>query len=134
MITKSRNNSVIEYGDYQTPFNFSRSVCSKLRGVYSLCPTVVIEPTFGTGNFIESAVSEFDTVKNVYGIELNNNYYQSAKKRLYSQDTEYEIDLYNADIFSFDFTDIKENITKNDNVLIIGPPPMGDKYTAFFIT
>lgn len=115
--------SAIEYGDYQTPLVFARSVCAKLKKVYSLCPTIIIEPTFGTGNFIESALSEFNTIKTVFGVELNNNHYMTAQKRLCSQNIDCQIVLHNADIFSYNLDEIKERITSLDNVLIIGNPP-----------
>lgn len=57
MISRDKVTAAVEYGDYQTPIPFARSVCTKLKEVYRLSPTVIIEPTFGTGNFIESAIS-----------------------------------------------------------------------------
>jgi len=123
MIAKNRVVSTVEYGDYQTPISFARSVCAKLKGVYSLSPTVIFEPTFGTGNFIESALAEFDSVQTVYGVEVNNSYFSTTQKRLLTQKGLNDVVLYNADIFSFDFSDMREHITKNDSVLIIGNPP-----------
>lgn len=123
MISRDKGTAAVEYGDYQTPIPFARSVCTKLKEVYRLSPTVIIEPTFGTGNFIESAISEFEAVKDVYGIELNETYYLSARQRLHSQNTARHINLFNADIFSFDFSGIKENLSEKDNILIIGNPP-----------
>lgn len=123
MTTKNKEILIIEYGDYQTPFGFAESVCAKLKKAYSLTPTVIIEPTFGTGNFIENAVFEFETINNVYGIELNENYYSMAKERLDRKEINAQIELHNADIFSFDFSEIKDSISKDDNILIIGNPP-----------
>jgi hypothetical protein len=120
MITTRKNTNQIEHGDYQTPHSFAYSVCRKLKSLYSLSPSLVLEPTFGTGNFIDSAFSTFDTIRELYGIELNSAYCTDTKKRFVMRD---DITLYNADIFSFDFSDIKDAIEYNDNLLIVGNPP-----------
>ncbi|MDR1329259.1 MAG: hypothetical protein LBK23_06630 [Oscillospiraceae bacterium] len=123
MITRNKATTTIEYGDYQTPLPFARSVCAKLKDVYSLSPAVVFEPTFGTGNFIESALAEFDDVQSVFGVELNKKYFAAAQQRILPQSFPRNITLYNEDIFSFDFSDIKGCITRNESILIIGNPP-----------
>jgi hypothetical protein len=115
--------NVIEYGDYQTPLPFARSVCSKLRDMYNLSPSIIIEPTFGIGNFIEGARSEFVNAKKIYGIELNNSYYSGAVKRFESNNDSRSVKLFNEDIFAFDFSHITEGITPNDSIVIIGNPP-----------
>lgn len=120
MITTSKPSKQIEYGDYQTPISFARSVCDKLKAVYSLSPSFVLEPTFGTGNFIDGAISVFDTINTLYGVELNGDYFSTTKEKFYK---EKNIILYNADIFSFDFSTIKDNLSKTDELLIVGNPP-----------
>ncbi|MDR2338939.1 MAG: methyltransferase [Deltaproteobacteria bacterium] len=113
----------VEYGDYQTPLCFTRSVCEKLRHFYKFEPTIVIEPTFGTGNFIDSAKSVFPTAKLICGIELNPTYYKYGIKRFKSQKASNKITLYNSDIFSFDFSIIRKQLSDKDTILIIGNPP-----------
>ena len=120
MITTSKRAQQVEYGDYQTPLSFARSVCDKIKTVYSLSPSIVLEPTFGTGNFLDGAITTFDTARSFYGVELNPTYYAATKERF---STKSNIALYNADIFSFDFSEIKDNITSNDSLLIVGNPP-----------
>lgn len=119
----SAEKNVIEYGDYQTPPTFASLVCRKLRDVYSLSPQVVIEPTFGIGNFFNSIISTFTHIEALYGIELNNRYYSEAKKNLHSINHNIYTKLFNEDIFSFDFSEIKYNISKSKQILIIGNPP-----------
>lgn len=80
MIMPKKNTATIEYGDYQTPRQFAHSVCAKLKDIYSISPTVVFEPTFGTGNFIKSALSVFESIKIVYGVELNKEYYATTQQ------------------------------------------------------
>ena len=123
MITKNKTANKIEYGDYQTPISFAHSVCAKLKDQYKLSPTVIFEPTFGVGNFIESALTEFENVQTVYGVEVDSQHYTLANERLWNQGLSSSLALYNDDIFSFDFSNIKERISKEDNILIIGNPP-----------
>ncbi len=125
MIIAADKRHEIEYGDHQTPSYFTDSVCLMLKQVYGLSPTVVIEPTFGTGNFIKSAVSEFDCVHLVCGIEINGDYSSTLCENLLNErrNKDIKVDLYNDDIFSFDFSEIKDNISCEDVVLILGNPP-----------
>jgi 16S rRNA A1518/A1519 N6-dimethyltransferase RsmA/KsgA/DIM1 with predicted DNA glycosylase/AP lyase activity len=124
MIAASKGLHEIEYGDYQTPNFFANSVCSTLRHIYGFEPTVVIEPTFGTGNFIDSVISEFNTVNAIYGIEVNEAYFAKEFNNHSSLACRMpELHLFNADIFAFDFNEIKSKISKEDLVLVIGNPP-----------
>jgi 16S rRNA A1518/A1519 N6-dimethyltransferase RsmA/KsgA/DIM1 with predicted DNA glycosylase/AP lyase activity len=123
MIVTGEKNREIEYGDYQTPESFTDSVCSMLKRVYGLMPTVIIEPTFGTGNFINSAISEFETVNSIYGIEIDEDYFSLLNDNLSNVERTVNLELFNADVFSFDFSDIKDSISNDDLVLILGNPP-----------
>ena len=123
MTYKSKCAGTIEFGDYQTPILFTRLVCDKLKDIYNLSPSVVFEPTFGLGNFIESALRKFENVRTVYGVEVNSEYCKQASERLHRQGLSNGLTLYNEDLFSFDFNKIKKNITKQDSLLVIGNPP-----------
>lgn len=123
MTTKRKAKAAIEYGDYQTPTAFARAVCAKLKDVYGISPTTLFEPTFGAGRFIESALKEFDTIQAIYGVELESEYFALAKERICGQGFSHMLFLYNEDIFSFDFDNIRERISPRDNVLLIGNPP-----------
>ncbi|MCL2047514.1 MAG: hypothetical protein FWG87_02195 [Defluviitaleaceae bacterium] len=115
--------TIREFGDYQTPLAFARLVCTKLKDAYKLSPAVILEPTFGAGNFIEGALVEFENIQTAYGVEVNNGYYEATKKRLCGLGFSHKLDLYKGDIFSFDFSRFKERISKKQNLLIIGNPP-----------
>lgn len=103
-----------EFGDYQTPSNFTDEVCTYLKNKIKLNPTVIIEPTCGIGNFIKSCASEFNESK-LYGIELNKEYLDEIDSTIPN------LKLFNEDIFKFDFNKLKLN--KEDNILVIGNPP-----------
>lgn len=68
-----------EFGDYQTPVDFAQRICEYLRQERNILPSVVIEPTCGIGNFLESSLS-FNA--NYYGIEINPEYCHYCRKRI----------------------------------------------------
>ena len=116
--------NIVEYGDYQTPVGFSARVCDKLKTFYRLQPDAVLEPTFGIGNFFEGVIDTFPSAKTLYGIEINAEYYGTAMRMLeQNQQAKPRTQLYNADIFTFDFCGMKEELSIEDSLLIIGNPP-----------
>ena len=84
-----------EYGDYQTPLDFAEKICLYLKNNRKIKPSVVMEPTCGTGNFIRAGLV-FDAQK-YYGIEINPEYCAICKNTI--QDD--RINIINADFFSF---------------------------------
>ena len=86
-----------EYGDWQTNMSLAISVCEhiKSKGIF---PQVIVEPTCGQGNFIVAALLTFDTIEDVYGIEIYKPYIEILKDKL-SQPT-----------FSSESTDIQQDL------------------------
>ncbi|WP_303883228.1 hypothetical protein [Acetomicrobium mobile] len=125
MIGKRRNARVEEFGDYQTPDYFVDKVCQYVKNELKLDPDIILEPTFGLGSFIIGSIKAFENLKSIFGIEINKRYFDITKRRIYEivKDRSIKIQLYNEDIFVFDFDDIKNYINKNDKLLIIGNPP-----------
>ncbi len=118
------NKAVVEYGDYQTPVSFALKVCEKLVSFYGMTPDVVLEPTFGVGNFFGGIASEFTNARALYGIEINPGHYNAALREIERNSSlRSKTTLFNADIFSFDFNRIKGDFSKNDSLLILGNPP-----------
>jgi len=116
-----------EYGDFQTPSMLSDSVCSFITGD-NFNPGILIEPTFGKGSFVISALKTFPDLKHVYGTEIFEPYCWQTKfaiLELFIENPELNkpsISLFCEDIFRFDFNNIGQYIDKN-NVLVIGNPP-----------
>lgn len=114
-----------EWGDFQTPLNLARQICRHLLEI-GVSPTVVVEPTFGLGNFILAALENFPNVELVYGIEIQDKYRWQLKLTLLrralitKKPTPTKIVLNQADIFTHHFP---EEITGRENILIIGNPP-----------
>lgn len=116
--------SIQEYGDFQTPLSLANTVCRK---VFSegYRPTVLIEPTCGRGNFILAALQNFPSIREIYGLEFQQNYVIECKSRLLAQllnktDSKPEIHIQQGNIFEFDFP---ANDFGNEQVLILGNPP-----------
>lgn len=112
------------YGDWQTNYEFAKSVCLYLKN-RGIVPDIVVEPTCGVGNFIAAAIDVFGPIKKVYGVEISKGYADQTERRL----REYQRNkliisykLYNTDIFNFDFREIATQ-NPNKNILVIGNPP-----------
>lgn len=102
-----------ELGAYQTPPEFCTRVCEYIKrcGV-THNPKAILEPTCGIGNFLSAASTVFGC-RNIYGIEINEQYAQESQKLVpYAN-----ITLGNI----FDFN--THQICQEDDVLIIGNPP-----------
>lgn len=106
----------IEYGDFQTPLNFTEMVCDYLKKELMTTPDVILEPTSGVGNFLSTAISVFNPQK-AYGIEKNTEYYMYSKTKLNNTAI-----LYNEDFFDFNFSLLKKE-TFNHKLLVVGNPP-----------
>ncbi|MFI3297115.1 MAG: SAM-dependent methyltransferase [bacterium] len=107
----------VEFGDWQTNYEFAKRVCLllKKRGVN---PLTLIEPTCGIGNFIFAALDVFDNIKTVYAIEINSQYVsQLIKSSKKYKDVNFVI--IKDDIFTYDLSTI--NI--EGELLILGNPP-----------
>jgi hypothetical protein len=116
-----------EYGDFQTPLNLTETVCQYLHS-QKVLPTVLIEPTFGRGAFILSALRFFPGIQQVYGVEIYEPYCWQTKFSLLELFIKNpllhrpSIYLYCDDVFKFDFIRLSENLNK-ETVLVIGNPP-----------
>ncbi len=114
-----------EYGDFQTNSVLAHKVCVLLKAK-SIQPELIIEPTFGKGNFILAALNTFDTIRRIIGIEIYESYFWQTKFSI----LEYflinptrvkpEIRLFLQSVFDFNFNNI--NLVR-EQVLVLGNPP-----------
>lgn len=102
-----------KFGDYQTPVPFAQYLCNYLRQERNISPSVVVEPTCGIGNVLESSL--LFNAHNYYGIEINPAYCDYCQKRI----TDKRVSIINSDFFTL----IKNLINDLSNVLVIGNPP-----------
>jgi hypothetical protein len=113
-----------EWGDFQTPPELTTRVCSYLIET-GVAPQIIIEPTYGTGNFILTALKTFPTVRWVYGIEIQEKYEWRLKlalllDALQERRSSAAIELYRDDIFTHHFP---ERMLDVQDVLLLGNPP-----------
>lgn len=124
-LTSNRNQA--EYGDYQTNSPLADKIVDKLR-IKGIDPEVMIEPTFGEGNFIVAAIKRFENLRAVYGVEIYKSYVWQAKFNildLFISDASLnkpKIYLHHENVFDFNFKNVAEKI-KPEKLLILGNPP-----------
>ena len=116
-----------EYGDFQTPDVLTEKICMFL--TENILPTILIEPTFGKGGFLLSALKHIKTLKYLIGAEIHENYVWHSKFRI----IEYFIQnpnahkptirLFHADIFNFDWKLHGDFTNRSESILILGNPP-----------
>ena len=112
----SGNNQKKEFGDYQTPIEFARDVCSYLYNTLNIRPTTIIEPTAGMGNFIQASIEQFDTCEKAIGIEINKTYCLHCKEIFQDK----KVNIINENFFDFKTSELVSN---KEEILIIGNPP-----------
>lgn len=116
-----------EYGDFQTNQNLADRIALFLNADgYS--PDILIEPTFGKGNFILAALQNFPRLQQVKGVEIYKPYVWEAKFSILEfflknpERSKPSIQLFHQDVFDFDFQKLSRGSTV-ENVLILGNPP-----------
>ncbi len=117
-----------EYGDFQTPDILTEKICMFL--TENLQPSMLIEPTFGKGAFLLSALKHIKTLKYLIGVEIHEDYVWHSKFRIieyFIQNPDAHkptIRLFHADIFNFDWK-LYGDLTDRSigSVLILGNPP-----------
>jgi hypothetical protein len=116
-----------DYGDFQTPRKLTDKIC-ELFFQDHFSPQIIIEPTFGKGSFIMSALRCFPNLNRVSGVEIYEPYCWHTKfaiLELFIENPNLNkplIFLYCEDVFKFDFRMIEKSIT-NEDILVLGNPP-----------
>ncbi len=118
-----------EWGDVQTP-NFLVEKIYQILTDANLNPEIIIEPTFGTGNFILSAPKFFKNLKLIYGVEIQKSHLWSSAFKIIrymlslgiQDENKYEIKLIHDDIFKHEFN-LEILNEKESTILVVGNPP-----------
>lgn len=105
-----------QYGDYQTPFDYSMKIVEFIASELHYIPNVVIEPTCGTGSFINAVNTLFQDIE-IIGNEINANYVFEANK---IEPNNNKIDIRNEDYF---LLNERIEVGTEEKLLIIGNPP-----------
>lgn len=109
-----------EYGDFQTPSNLARDVCTLIaRSGFS--PASIIEPTCGRGAFLRAALDTFLNARHFVGIDRNPGYIEHARQALGRAMPRQKIMITTGDFFETDWTTIVNGLPTP--ILILGNPP-----------
>lgn len=116
-----------EYGDFQTNEDLANKVALHL-AKRNISPEIIIEPTCGKGNFIVASLSNFKSIKKVFGIEIYKPYVWETKFSILDfflsnpDNNKPEISIIHCSIFDFEFKNISK-LFPIEKILIIGNPP-----------
>ncbi len=115
-----------EWGDFQTPKSLAAKICNYLVKT-GISPEIVIEPTFGIGNFICAALETFPQTQLIYGVEIKQEYEQILQTHLQTMLNGTHLNKPNIQLFQDDVFKHKFNraalSSRTGELLIIGNPP-----------
>jgi len=121
MAVRVKNKQKTEFGDFQTPIELARRVCSLLfqRG---LRPLSILEPSCGKGNFILAALEFFPHVKNIVGIDINSEHVSTARYAVSKLAPEgLSVHIMHEDFFHVGWGTVLKSLP--EPLLVIGNPP-----------
>ncbi len=107
----------IAYGDFQTPEDLANQAVSLIKESFPY-PSVIVEPTCGTGNFIKAALSFFNGNIKYYGFDINKSYID----RLRQTETNKQRFIEVSDFFEKDWEQFFSG-SEHEKILVIGNPP-----------
>lgn len=112
-----------QWGDFQTPPALARRVCTFLQS-NGVVPSVVVEPTYGLGNFLWAASETFESAR-FYGVEVQPRYQWHFKMRLLEEALQTglvrgQFELVQDDIFVHQFPPA---LGEDGEILLLGNPP-----------
>jgi len=110
----------VEFGDFQTPISLAREICSLIART-GFRPASILEPTCGTGSFLKASLETFPNVSRVLGFEINPQYVAQAKQAVAHAFPHASTEVYQADFFFTNWSEIVESLPKP--ILVIGNPP-----------
>ena len=86
-----------------------------------LRPASVLEPTCGTGTFLNAAIRAFPSTQRLLGLEINPRYVVQANDRLRRSHPAADALVRHADFFQTDWDDVLRGLPRP--VLVLGNPP-----------
>ncbi len=120
MLKAKKENTIAEFGDFQTPADLAQQVCALLHRV-GVRPSSIIEPTCGLGNFLLAALDQFPSVEKAVGVEINADYANAARASANKRQDRKKIQIIQGDFFNTDWDQLLQGLTSS--VLVIGNPP-----------
>ncbi|NHJ84660.1 MAG: SAM-dependent methyltransferase [Asgard group archaeon] len=118
-----------EFGDIQTPPSLVNKILQILVDV-NFQPEVILEPTFGLGNFILGSLEFFKKLEAIYGIEIHQEYKWMCGLQIIRKIIDNKIEpskTRKISLLTDDFFNHKINLNDitqdNNTLLILGNPP-----------
>lgn len=112
--------SELEFGDFQTPRALADEVV-KLLSLSNSPPSSVLEPTCGTGNFLSSAIDQFQEASHFIGMEINPRHIETAREKCRSTQSGGSLEISQVDFFQHDWSATIARLPAP--ILILGNPP-----------
>jgi len=109
-----------EFGDFQTPDALAVHAC-RILATRGIRPASLLEPTCGLGNFLMAAIGEFPDVATGLGIEINDAYVSSVKKRIVSRRCDEKVKILRDSFFEVDWNNVLNDLP--EPILVVGNPP-----------
>jgi hypothetical protein len=107
-----------EFGDFQTPEPLAREIVALVKAVFG-APSIIVEPTCGTGNFLKAAYDIFGDNCNYHGFEINPQYVEISKTRFQNKKN---IVINVQDFFSWDLFEYFKKY-RDEPIIVLGNPP-----------
>jgi hypothetical protein len=112
--------SQIEFGDFQTPPDLAREVCSVVaRSGFS--PRSVIEPTCGRGVFLQAALEQFPGATHFLGADRDGRYVEQARAAIGRSGRRQRIQIVQGDFFELEWPRLVARMP--GPILLLGNPP-----------
>jgi hypothetical protein len=109
----------IEFGDYQTPPELAQACCALLARL-GVRPASVLEPTCGTGAFLQAALTAFPQMRQAMGLEIDPAYARQAAAGV-NPTGGAAVTIREGDFFALDWQAVLTALA--DPLLVIGNPP-----------
>src|SRR6202000_3331680 len=115
---KSKEKSIKEFGDFQTPWSLALAATRLLHRI-GIRPCSIVEPTCGRGTFAVAAAVTFSEANKVIGVDINREHLKSAEAN--ANEAKCQIRLEEGDFFNFDWQDVVKK--ELGPWLVVGNPP-----------
>ncbi|ABY36037.1 MAG TPA: restriction endonuclease [Chloroflexus aurantiacus] len=112
----------VEFGDFQTPVSLARDICALIART-GFQPAAILEPTCGTGAFLQAALETFPGVTRILGFDINPQHITQARHTItpINPHSPASVEICQADFFRTDWTNIVAALP--EPLLVIGNPP-----------
>ena len=119
-LTMTRKKERAEYGDFQTPPELARAVCSLL-AEQGLQPAGIPEPTCGVGNFLFAGLDRFTRVRGAFAADIKAEHVERARVSLQGRSDANKVNLVEANFFATDWKRVVGQLP--EPILVLGNPP-----------